>query len=130
MKTLLDIGMDKLLADHYDDFALSLRGSGIDVATKTWRADAIERNAKWGAEMVVGIASKDRGLGQKFLRVVLGECDWGNDLHAMTLIYTAFDVWAGGPIFGIVQHGIEKDLLREYCVALRKWIAVYAKIKG
>lgn len=44
MKTLLEIGMDKLLVDHYDDFATSLMSGGIDVTTKTWSAHIIEHN--------------------------------------------------------------------------------------
>ena len=121
-------GFQKALQENYSDFVDSLRLSGIDVERGVWTSDAVEANARAGAQSLIHYVSR-KGVParyqQTFLRIIAENLDEAGSTHTMALIYAAYGWDMCFPPYAIIQHMVEPTLFREYCAALQKNLRSY-----
>ena len=115
--TILESGLRVILQEHSEDFMESLFAGGIDVEKQDWKHEAVEYNAKAGAEILSIYAQKE---GIQYLHTILNGLQRKDYLSTMAYIYIVSECNYHFSPYGIIQHAIDDRLLEEYCLALQE----------
>lgn len=125
---LMELRLQKVLRENHADFVDSLSLSGIDLKRGAWTSDAVETNARAGAQSLIRYVSREgvpARYQQAFLRMVAENLDEDESTPTMALIYAAYEWDRCFPPYAIVQHMVDPVLFREYCAALQKNLRSY-----
>lgn len=106
--------MKVILQEHSEDFTDSLLARGIDVEKQLWEHNAVEYNAKAGAEILSIYAQK---AGIQYLHTILNGLQRKNYLSTMAYIYVMSECSHRLPPYWIIQHVIDEKLLENYILA-------------
>lgn len=120
--TILESGLRVILQEHSKDFTDSLLARGIDVEKQRWEHEAVEYNAKAGAEIFAIYAQKE---GIQYLHTILNGLQRKDYLPTMAYIYVMSECSHRLPPYWIIQHAIDKRLLEEYCSCLEEMLPAY-----
>lgn len=82
--TILESGLRVILQKHSEDFTDSLLARGIDVEKQHWEHEAVEYNAKAGAEIFAIYAQQE---GTQYLRTILDGLQKKDYFSTMAYIY-------------------------------------------
>lgn len=118
--TILELGLRVILQEHGKDFTDSLLARGIDVEKQHWEHEAVEYNAKAGAEILAIYAQKE---GIQYLHTILNGLQRKDYLPTMAYIYVMSECSHRLPPYWIIQHAIDEKLLEEYCVCLEEMLS-------
>ena len=121
--TILESGLRVILQEHSEDFMESLFAGGIDVEKQDCKHEAVEYNAKAGAEILSIYAQKE---GIQYLHTILNGLQRKDYLSTMAYIYTMSECSHRLPPYWIIQHAIDERLLEEYCSCLEEMLPAYA----
>ena len=113
--TILELGLRVILQEHSKDFTDSLLARGIDVEKQHWKHEAVEYNAKAGAEILSIYAQKE---GIQYLHTILNGLQRKDYLATMAYICITSECSCRLPPYWIIQHAIDEKLLEEYCSCL------------
>ena len=125
---LMELRLQKVLRENHADFVDSLSLSGIDLERGAWTSDAVEANARAGAQSLIRYVSREgvpARYQQAFLRMVAENLDEDESTPTMALIYAAYEWDRCFPPYAIIQHMIDPILFREYCASLQKYLHMY-----
>ena len=120
--TILESGLRVILQEHSKDFTDSLLARGIDVEKQHWEHEAVEYNAKVGAEILAIYAQQE---GTQYLRTILDGLQKRDYLSTMAYIYIMSECSHRLPPYWIIQHAIDERLLEEYCSCLEEMLPAY-----
>lgn len=123
--TILELGLRVILQEHSKDFTDSLLARGIDVEKQHWEHEAVEHNAKAGAEILAIYAQQE---GAQYLRTILDGLQKRDYFSAMAYIYIISECRHRLPPYWIIQHAIDKRLLEEYCFCLEEMLPAYVAV--
>lgn len=123
--TILESGLRVILQEHSEDFMDSLLARGIDVEKQHWEHEAVEYNAKASAEILAIYAQQE---GTQYLRTILDGLQKRNYFSTMAYICIMSECSHRLPPYWIIQHAIDENLLREYCLALQEELLVIAEL--
>lgn len=119
---ILEIGLKAILQEHSEDFTDSLFARGIDVEKQLWEHEAVEYNAKAGAEILAIYAQKE---GIQYLHTILNGLQRKDYLSTMAYIYVMSECSHRLPPYWIIQHAIDEKLLEECCICLEEMMLTY-----
>lgn len=100
----------------------SLLARGIDVEKQHWEHEAVEYNAKAGAEILAIYAQKE---GVQYLYTILDGLQRKDYLSTMAYIYVMSENSHRLPPYWIIQHAIDEKLLEKYCACLEEKLPTY-----
>ena len=123
--TILESGLRVILQEHSEDFMESLFAGGIDVEKQDWKHEAVEYNAKAGAEILSIYAQKE---GLQYLYAILDGLKRKDYLSTMAYICITSECSYRLPPYWIIQHAVDEKLLEEYCNLLKVILTVYIDI--
>ena len=115
--TILETGLRVIVQEHSKDFTESLLARGIDVEKQHWKHEAVEYNAKAGAEILSIYAQKE---GIQYLHTILNGLQRKDYLATMAYIYVTSECSHRLPPYWIIQHAVDEKLLEEYCTCLEE----------
>lgn len=120
------VNIQLLVSRYYDDLVYSLDISGLDISADDWDPAIIERNAFKSAGILISAASRCLKYWDVFLQAIIIGCRRDSMMmETIDLICETFDHVGALPPFGIIQHILNPDLLKPYCVALSNWLEKY-----
>lgn len=120
--TILELGLRVILQEHSKDFTDSLLARGIDVEKQHWEHEAVEYNAKAGAEILAIYAQQE---GTQYLRIILDGLQKRDYFSTMAYIYIISECNHRLPPYWIIQHAIDEKLLEEYGSCLEEMLPAY-----
>ena len=123
--TILESGLRVILQEHSKDFTDSLLARGIDVKKQHWEHEAVEYNAKAGAEILVIYAQQE---GAQYLCTILDGLQKRDYLSTMAYIYIMSECSHRLPPYWIIQHAIDEKLLEEYCAYLEEMLSAHMTV--
>lgn len=123
--TILESGLRVILQEHSKDFTDSLLARGIDVEKQHWEHEAVEYNAKAGAEILAIYAQQE---GTQYLRIILDGLQKRDYFSTMAYIYIMSECSHQLPPYWIIQHAIDEKLLEEYCACLEEMLSAHMAV--
>lgn len=117
----------QLLVDrYYNDLAFSLRTGGLNVKVDDHDPVVISRNAYKSAGILISVATRHLKHWDMFLQALIVGCRRESMLmETMDLICATFEHVGALPPLGIIQHTLDPDLLKIYCMDLAGWLEKY-----
>ena len=114
--------LKSLVDRYYDDLAFSLRTGGLNVKVDNHDPVVISRNAYKSAGILISVAIRRLKHWDTFLQAVIVGCRRESMLmETMDLICATFEHVGALPPLGIIQHTLDPDLLKIYCMDLADW---------
>ncbi len=118
--------LQSLINRYYDDLVFSLNASGLDIDTDDWPLVTIDRNAYKSAGILISVAVHHLKCWDVFLQAIITGCRRESMLmETMDLICATFEHVGVLPPLGIIQHTLDPDLLKIYCMDLADWLEKY-----
>ena len=118
--------LQSLVDRYYDDLVFSLSTRGLNVKADDQNAIVISRNAYKSAGILISVAIRRLKHWDTFLQAVIVGCRRESMLmETMDLICATFEHVGALPPLGIIQHTLDPDLLKIYCMDLADWLEKY-----
>ena len=118
--------LKSLVDRYYDDLVFSLSTGGLNVKADDQNAIVISRNAYKSAGILISVAIRRLKHWDTFLQAVIVGCRRESMLmETMDLICATFEHVGALPPLGIIQHTLDPDLLKIYCMDLANWLEKY-----
>ena len=118
--------LKSLVDRYYDDLVFSLSTGGINVKADDQNTIVISRNAYKSAGILISVATRHLKHWDMFLQALIVGCRRESMLmETMDLICTTFEHVGALPPLGIIQHTLDPDLLKIYCMDLADWLEKY-----
>lgn len=115
-----------LIDQYYTDLDFSLQISGLDSHADNWDPAIINRNAYKSAGILIVAALRHLKYWDIFLQAIIAGCRRESLLlNAMDLICMTFEHVGEFPPLGIIQHALNLELLKAYCIDLADWLEKY-----
>lgn len=118
--------LQSIMGKYYDDLVFSLKASGLDISADNWESAIIDRNAYKSAGILIAVACRNLKCRDIFLQAIITGCHRESMLlETMDMICAAFERIGALPPLGIIQHALNPDLLKLYCIELARWLEKY-----
>lgn len=118
--------LNSLIDRYYTDLEFSLEISGLDSHADHWDPILIDRNAYKSAEILIVAAIRHLKYWDLFLQAIIVGCRREPILlETMDLICITFEHVGEFPPLGIIQHTLNMELLKAYCIDLANWLEKY-----
>ena len=118
--------LQPLVDRYYDDLVFSLGTRGLNVKADDQNTIVISRNAYKSAGILISVAIRRLKHWDMFLQALIVGCRRESMLmETMDLICATFEHVGALPPLGIIQHTLDLDLLKIYCMDLADWLEKY-----
>lgn len=118
--------LQSLVDRYYDDLVFSLGTRGLNVKADDQDSVVISRNAYKSAGILISVATRHLKHWDVFLWALIVGCRRESMLmETMDLICATFEHVGALPPLGIIQHTLDPDLLKIYCMDLADWLEKY-----
>lgn len=115
-----------LIDQYYTDLDFSLQISGLDSRADNWDPAIINKNTYKSAGILIVAALRHLKHWDIFLQALIAGCRREFlHLETMELICTTFEHVGEFPPLGIIQHALNMELLKAYCIDLANWLEKY-----
>ena len=118
--------LQSLVDRYYDDLVFSLSTGGLNVKADDQDSVVISRNAYKSAGILISVSTMHLKHWDMFLQALIVGCRRESMLmKTMDLICATFEHVGALPPLGIIQHTLDPDLLKIYCMDLADWLEKY-----
>ena len=115
--------LKSLVDRYYDDLVFSLSTGGLNVKVDDYDPVVISRNAFKSAGILLSVSTMHLKHWDMFLQALIVGCRRESMLmETMDLICGTFELVGALPPLGIIQHTLNPDLLKIYCMDLANWL--------
>lgn len=118
--------LKSLVDRYYDNLVFSLSTGGLNVKADNYDPVIISRNAYKSAGILISVATRHLKHWDIFFQALIMGCRREPMLmETMNLICATFEHVGALPPLGIIQHTLDPDLLKIYCMDLADWLEKY-----